>query len=116
MKKLINTIVVIIIACTIYTSTYAEDMSDRGEFYPLLTVVVDKTHWTDNVYIIICEDSTGNLWCFFDEDNTWNIGDIANLLMWNMGGPIEEDEIVEIYWTGYTDNIEQFYQVMGWIQ
>ena len=73
---------------------------DRGEFYPLLTIVIDVINDTDEIYIILCEDMSGNVWQFYDEENFWKVGDLCNLLMWNMGGPQTEDEIIEVYYEG----------------
>lgn len=112
-----KTLVRIILALILMTQVaYAEDkasMQDRGEFYPLLTIVVEKDY-TESWPMVICEDRHGNLWAFYDDDDTWAIGDIANLLMWNMGGSIENDEIIEVYWEGYTDNLKMFFQTNGW--
>lgn len=110
MKK----VVMIMLSVLMMTSIGAYAEEDRGEFYPLLTIVVDIDEWEDDVSVITCQDKSGNIWCFFDEEQEWTIGDIANLLMWNMGGPIEEDEIVEVYWTGHTENIGKFYQLIEW--
>ena len=100
----------IIISCACAMPASAEDY---GEFYPLLTVVTDT--WQEGQeYIVECTDKTGNQWCFFSEDDSWQPGDIANLLIWNIGGTIYENEIIEVYWEGYTENISQFYQTLTW--
>ena len=67
-----------------------------------------------DLWVITCEDKMSNLWAFYDDVGEQAIGDIANLLMWNMGGTIVDDEIVEVYWTGHTENIGKFYQLIEW--
>ena len=44
---------------------------------------------------------------FYCNNGSWDRGDIANLLM-------QDDTIVEVYWEGYVDNIEDFFQIIGW--
>jgi hypothetical protein len=110
MKKLIA-IILLVILSSASVNTYAENLS---EYYPLLTVIVDKDYWSDGVYVLTAEDDTGNLWAFIDENGIWTVGDIVNFLMKRVSDLTEEDEIAELYWCGRTDNIEEFYQIMGW--
>ena len=107
MKKIACLILVVL---TLIASTTRGDM-DRGEFYPRLTVVVDCTP-IDNEYIIECIDRSGNIWSFYSED-TWDIGDLANLLMWNITGIETEDEIIEVYYEGYISNLDLFFEITG---
>ena len=86
----------------------------HGEFYPKLAIVVGLTILDEDCTIITCEDMQGELWSFYDDEQEWMEGDIVNLLMWDIGETEEKDEIVEIYWEGYTDNIESFFQVVNW--
>lgn len=97
MKKMFCLVLILV---TLSTVAYAD--MDRGEFYPLLTVVIEKDY-SEQDPIIICKDRYNNLWSFYDSDDEWQIGDIANCLMWNMGGNIEEDEIVEVYYEGHIE-------------
>ena len=98
-----------LILLTIVTSAYAD--MDRGEFYPRLTVVVECKP-IDNEYIIDCVDRNGNIWSFYSED-TWDIGDMVNLLMWNATGIEIEDEIIEVYYEGYISNLDLFFEITG---
>ena len=82
---------------------------DHGEMYPKLTVVIESTK-VDDLWLVSCRDREGNVWAFWDDEGTWAYGDIANLLMWDL----EEDEIIEVYWEGYTENIQLFFQTIGW--
>lgn len=82
----------------------------HGERYPKLTVVIESTKVND-LWLVSCRDREGNMWTFWDDEGTWAYGDIANLLMWDFG---EEEEIIEVYWEGYTENVELFFQIMEW--
>ena len=81
----------------------------HGEMYPKLVVVIESTK-VDDLWLVSCRDREGNVWAFWDDEGTWAYGDIANLLMWDL----EEDEIIEVYWEGYTENVQSFFQTMGW--
>lgn len=105
--------ITIIMSCACALPSGAE-AADRGEFYPKLTVVIETELVTPGFWVITCEDREGNFWVFYDDAGEWAIGDIANFLMWNMGEREEDDEIIEVYWEGYTENIEEFFYVTGW--
>lgn len=109
----IATIITIII---MLSCAYALPASaDHGEFYPRLTVVVEKEQTADRgSWVIYCQDRNSNVWAFYDNEGVWNVGDIANLLMWNVGENEEEDEIIEAYWEGYTKNPAGFFSLEGW--
>lgn len=81
----------------------------HGEMYPKLTVIIESTK-IDDLWLVSCRDREGNVWAFWDDEGTWAYGDIANLLIWDL----EEDEILEVYWEGYTENPQSFFQMMGW--
>jgi hypothetical protein len=106
------TTIIIIFSCALALPASAE-VGDRGEFYPRLTVVVDVVELGGLRYIA-CQDKDGNIWGFYDDEAEWDVGDIANLLMWNMGEHEEDDEIIEVYWEGYTEDIETFFSLEGW--
>ena len=80
---------------------------ERGEFYPKLTVVFE-IETIGGLQVVHCEDNSQNQWSFFDDENYYKVGDIVNLLMWNMGEREENDEIVEAYKEGHTNNLEMF--------
>lgn len=86
----------------------------RPEFYPKLTIVVDTIRITDGLWVVNCQDREGNLWAFFDNEGTWEEGDLANLLMWAVSEIEEEDEVVEVYWEGYVEDIATWLQMEGW--
>ena len=104
--------IMILISCACAMPAYAEQ--ERGEFYPRLTVIVASTRIDTRLWVIDCRDKDGNVWSFFDDEGTWEKGDIANLLMWNMGEQEEDDEIIEVYWEGYTENVTEWLQMEGW--
>ena len=106
-------VIAIIIAIVLFHGvSYAQAGNPNyGEFYPRLSVVVDVC---ENV--VICEDREGNQWSFFSDENEWIYGDICNLLMWNLSMDVTEHEVVEVYFEGYTDNIEEFFMVNNWVR
>lgn len=103
---------VIILSCAVAMSAQAES----GEFYPRLTIVMGKVAIDNGLWVVSCHDKNGNIWEFFDDVDEWNRGDICNLLMWNMGEQEEEEDdvIIEVYWEGYTENVDEFFQANGW--
>ena len=105
MKRIIATIITITIltacACAI------AEVGDRGEFYPRLAVVTSYERIEDSdLWVITCTDKDGNEWAFYGEDEDAHIGNIFNLLMWNLGETEEEDEIVEVYYEGEMTPVE----------
>lgn len=105
--------IAIMLSCACAMPAHAEQ--DRGEFYPRLTVVVDREQIGESgLWVVTCRDRNGNLWAFYDDEGEWDIGDVANLLMWNMGEHEEDDEIIEVYWEGYTEDVDSFFQMEGW--
>lgn len=111
MKKVVAIIVTIIALCAIATAT----AEVGGKFYPRLTVVVEKEQIADTgLWVIYCQDREGNVWAFYDDGGEWNVGDIANLLMLKVSEREEEDEIIEVYWEGCTENPAGFFSLEGW--
>ncbi len=104
--------IIILLSCA-YAIPAGAEKADRGEFYPKLAVVT-KTEQLGRLWLVSCEDKEGNIWAFYDDEGTWQVGDIANLLMWNLGEREEDDEIIEVYWEGYTENVESFFHVTNW--
>lgn len=105
---IIATIITIMLICSVAYAMPAH-AEDYGEFYPRLTVVVEVEGNT-----VICRDREGNLWEFFSDEHDWTCGDICNLLMWNVSDDATEHEIVEVYWEGYTENIDMFFLFNNW--
>ena len=102
--------IAIITLCGIATAS--AEVGDRGEFYPLLTVVTGYERIGDtDMWIIDCTDKDGRVWSFYGEEEDAHIGIMFNLLMWNMGEAEEEDEIVEVYYEGRMDD----HQLMEWL-
>lgn len=105
--------IAIMLSCACAMPAYAEQ--DKGEFYPRLTVVIEKEQIANTgLWLIYCQDKDGSVWAFYDDEGEWDVGDIANLLMWNVGEREEKDEIIEVYWEGYTEDIDSFFQIEGW--
>ena len=100
--------IIILVSCAYAMPVLAE----RPEFYPKLTIVTSSVRIESRLWVVDCRDKEGNIWSFFDEEGIWKQGDIANLLMWATSENEKEDEIVEVYWAGYTDDMITFFQIM----
>lgn len=110
--KIVVTVITIciMISCAFTMTACADGNPEFGEFYPRLSVVVERH--TDT---IICRDKEGNLWTFFcEEDDGWEVGDLCNLLMWNVDEDITLHEVVEVYWEGYVEDLGLFFTIAGW--
>ena len=117
MKKQIRAIIIAtIVTCVILISCACAipAQAERPEFYPKLTVVVDSIRIDSHLWVVDCRDKDGNIWSFFDDEGTWARGDIANLLMMTINENEEEDELVEIYWEGFTEYPDEYFMVIGW--
>ena len=118
MTKTIKTIAIatiitiaIMISCAFAMPASAE-VGDRGEFYPLLTVVTAYERIGDtDLWVISVTDKDGQVWDFYGEEEDAHVGNIYNLLMWNLGEKEEADEIVEVYYEGRMDNTA----LMAWL-
>lgn len=107
MKKIIATIITITIIVLATCVCAAAEVGDRGEFYPRLTVVTsyERVGNTDE-YIINCTDKDGKVWSFYGEEEDAHIGAMFNLLMWNIDGEEEHDEVIEVYYEGEMNTTE----------
>lgn len=116
MKEIkIIAIATIVTICLIVSCAFATaEEADHGEFYPKLTVVRGSHRIESRLWVVECVDRGGNVWTFYDEEGTWEQGDIANLIMWAVTEDPFEDEVVEIYWEGHTENMELYRDSMGW--
>lgn len=103
MKK--TTAIIIAIIALFATAAAAAEIGDRGEFYPRLAVVTayEQIEGTDE-WIIICTDKDGEEWAFYGEEEDARIGNVFNLLMWNIGETETDDEIIEVYYEGRMDH------------
>jgi hypothetical protein len=92
MKKAIM-IMVIMIIVSVTIGTYAEQ-------YPT-TMIVNELDYNEN--IVICIDFNGNEWAF-EEIEDWCIGDIASMIMDDMGTEsIYDDTIIMVRYSGYME-------------
>ena len=111
---IIATIITIIIITLCGVATANAEVGDRGEFYPRLAVVTSYERIGDtDEWIIVCTDKDGEEWTFFGEAEDAHIGNIYNLLMWNMGEVEEDDEIIEVYYEGRMDNTTLYAWLTG---
>lgn len=115
MKKLTAIILTMIILFSLCSA--CAEVGDRGEFYPLLTVVTGFERidgQIDTQWIITCTDRFGRDWAFYGEETDAHIGNLYNLLMWNMGEETEEaDEIIEVYYEGRLEAVEMTHFLTG---
>lgn len=87
----------LIVSCACAVPACAEGKNPNfGEFYPRLSIVVEV-----HEDVVICEDREGNLWAFYGDE--WKVGDLCNLLMWNLDEDIEKHEVIEAYYEGTVD-------------
>lgn len=92
MKKAIMAMVIMIIV-SVTIGTYAEQ-------YPT-TMIVNELDYDEN--IVICIDFNGNEWAF-EEIEDWCIGDIASMIMDDMGTEsIYDDTIIMVRYSGYVE-------------
>jgi len=91
--------VVIITLCGIAT---AETL------YPRLTVVIGSEEVAPNLWEIECVDKVGHVWSFLEDEEPWNVGDIANLLMVDLGEDEETHKIIEVWFEGHLENTAQW--------
>lgn len=110
---IIATIITAIIICSCAYAIPAQ-AEDRPEFYPKLTIVINTVRIEDHLWIVECRDREDNMWYFYDDEHTWAKGDIANLLMMAINEEEEDDEIIEVYWEGYTENITEWLHNNEW--
>lgn len=111
---IIATIITAIIICSCACAIPAGAEAERPEFYPKLTIVTNAQQLSDGSWLVTCHDQDGQDWAFYDDENTWKIGDLANCLMWTVGNTEETDEIIEVYFEGHTEDIDSFFQMFGW--
>lgn len=101
MTAIATIVTALIIAMCGCIMTASAEPADHGEFYPLLTVVTDCHKLDKGLWIITCEDQYGNEWEFFEDETPWRPGDLANLLMMRINNNVEDDEVIEVYYTGH---------------
>ena len=83
------------------------------DYYGKLVVVTSSIRLETSIWIISCQDKNGNIWEFRNGEGLEQ-GDILTLLMFRLNEREEDDECMEYMYEGHTDNINLFFQVMGW--
>lgn len=118
MKEIKIIVIAVIITCMILISCACAmpAVAESNDYYTRLSVVINKTRIETNMWVVECQDKEGNTWAFIDEDGTWNKGDIANLLMYRLNEREEDDEVLEVYWEGYTESVDSLFDMIGWRQ
>lgn len=49
--------------------------------YRMVTTVTEIEQIDEEIYRIDCTATDGNIWSFFDDRDTWRVGDISILIM-----------------------------------
>ena len=104
-KKIVSTILGVAIIGSSGCGIAAEEQKPVGNLYPKTAVVVELCETED---LVIVADANGQHWCFSGMED-WCIGDLASMLMDDVGTEIiYDDEIVDTYYSGYVAaDIEQ---------
>lgn len=120
MKEAKICIIAVIVTSLIIISTafalpaYAEAAPvTSADYYGKLVVVTNSTQLETSIWIVSCQDKNGNLWEFLNDEGLEQ-GDILTLLMFRLNEREEDDECMDYMYEGHTDNINLFFQVMGW--
>lgn len=101
------------VICTVMLICGGAIAEQHGEFYPKLAIIIDCVELSDLRYMT-CQDKDGNIWGFYDDDKEYQMNDIVNLLMWNLGEREEGDEIIEVYKEGHVTDAKQFFNTIEW--
>lgn len=97
-KKIIAATIGSAIVVAIGSSVAIKAQPSIENYYPKTTEVVALDHEND---LVILEDFNGFRWSFAGIED-WEIGDIASLIMDNMGTEIIfDDEIISVQYSGY---------------
>lgn len=119
MKEVKIIIIATVITCLIIVSTafalpaQAEEAAPSELYYGKLVVVTAVTRLDTALWVVECQDKDGQRWAFLDDERLAE-GDILTLLMYRLNEREEDDECMEYMYEGHTDNINMFFQVMGW--
>jgi len=112
---IIATIITALIICSTALALPAEAEAVTSEdYYGKLVVVIDSVQVETSIWNVSCQDKDGNIWEFLNDTGDLRQGDILTLLMFRVNDNEEDDECMEYMWEGYTENLEMFFQVMGW--
>lgn len=106
--------IILLTAVAAIPAGQAAPATEYGEVYPKLAIIVDMEPTEYDDYMFTCIDREGDAWTFYGEREDWDIGDIVNLLMWNIDEDIHAHEIIEIYFEGYAEDFSDFIESIGW--
>lgn len=105
----------IIVSCAFAMPAQAESNPITSEdYYGKLVVVKSSTQLEISTWVVECKDKDGNLWYFLNDTGDLHRGDVLTLLMFRLNENKEDDECMEYMYEGHTDNLETFFDVMGW--
>lgn len=121
MKETKICIIALIITCFIIVSTafaipaQAEATPITADnYYGKLVIVTSSIRIETSIWVVSCQDRKGNILHFLNDTGVLQQGDILNLLMFRVNENEKDDECMEYTWEGYTENLNMFFQVMGW--
>ena len=97
--------VIIMISCAYAMSAYAEDLAP---VYGRFAIIIELDPAEDAV---ICMDTQGNLWSFFEID-TWEVGDLCTITFWNNSANIADHEILDVMFEGHM-SFDKFKTIFG---
>ena len=100
-RLIISVCISILVLCTWHNAYADVQLINNNNIYIKLTIVIDTTR-IDNLWLVSCEDSEGQVWAFWDDEDRWIYGDIVTLLMENIE---QEQRIIEVYWAGHVNDL-----------
>lgn len=109
---IITSLIIISTAFALPACAEAAPITSR-DYYSKLVAVTSSTQLETSIWIVSCQDKDGNIWEFLNDEELEQ-GDILTLLMFRLNEREEDDECMDYMYEGHTDNINLFFQVMGW--
>lgn len=83
---------------------YASTMVDLDHTYPKTTLVTEV-----NGNHITVVDSEGRTWKFYDTEESWAIGDIASLTMFDRGTiSVYDDMVIDAQYDGWLERLSHY--------
>lgn len=105
----------ILVSCALAMPAQAEAAPITSEdYYGKLVAVTNSTQLEISTWVVRCKDKDGNYWHLLNDTGDLHCGDILTLLMFRLNDNKEDDECMEYMYEGHTDNLEMFFDVMGW--
>ena len=110
---IVTSFIIISAAFALPVSAEAAPVSSP-DYYGKLVVVTSSIRIETSIWVVSCQDKNGNIWQFLNDTGDLRPGDILNLLMFRLNANETDDECMDYTKEGYTDNLNSFFQIMGW--